>query len=92
VPRDIRPHIFFHKPVSPKAQSIPSGPFKIFSNIRGDIRTQGAPTVSLIPVANLSTVTLIPTVHLDLRISSQVFEKIQNDPIVIFRGLGEDDS
>ncbi len=30
--------------------------------------------------------------HLDLRISPQIFEKIRNDPKVIFRGLGEDDS
>ncbi len=31
-------------------------------------------------------------VHLDLRISPLILEKIQNDPNVIFRGLGEDDS
>jgi hypothetical protein len=30
-------------------------------------------------------------VHLDLRISPQIFEKIQNDPNIIFRGLGEGD-
>ena len=30
-------------------------------------------------------------VHLDLRITPQIFEKIQNDPNVIFRGLGEGD-
>jgi hypothetical protein len=53
--------------------------------------------VSLIPVANLLPVSLIPAailplvanltqvVHLDLRI----FEKILNDPNVIFRGLGK---
>jgi hypothetical protein len=29
---------------------------------------------------------------LDLRISLQIFEKIRNDPTVIFRGLGEEDS
>jgi hypothetical protein len=28
-------------------------------------------------------------VHLDLRISSQIFEKIRNDPNVIFRGWGK---
>ncbi len=39
--------------------------------------------VSLIPVANL---------HLDLRISPRIFEKIRNDPNVIIRGLGEGDS
>ncbi len=31
-------------------------------------------------------------VHLDLRISPLILEKIQNDPNVNFRGLGEDDS
>ncbi len=41
------------------------------------------PPVSLTPVENL---------HLDLRISPQIFEKIRNDPNVIFRGLGEGDS
>jgi hypothetical protein len=29
---------------------------------------------------------------LDWRISPRIFEKIQNDPYVIFRGMGEDDS
>jgi hypothetical protein len=29
---------FFHKTVSPQPQSIPLGPFQIFSEIRGDIR------------------------------------------------------
>jgi hypothetical protein len=32
--------------------------------------------VSLIPVANLPPVPLIPVVHLDLRISTRIFEKI----------------
>jgi hypothetical protein len=42
-------------------------------------------------VANLPTVSLTPVVHLDLRISPQIFEKIRNDPSGIFRGLGEGD-
>ncbi len=29
-------------------------------------------------------------VHLDLRISPRIFEKVRNNPHVIFRGLGED--
>ncbi len=29
---------FFHESVSPQPQSIPLGPFRIFSKIRGDIR------------------------------------------------------
>jgi hypothetical protein len=30
---------FFHESVSPKPLSIPLGPFRIFSKIRGDIRS-----------------------------------------------------
>jgi hypothetical protein len=30
---------FFHESVSPKPLSIPLGPFRIFSEIRGDIRS-----------------------------------------------------
>jgi hypothetical protein len=41
--------------------------------------------VSLIPVANLPPVSLIPTVHLDLRISPQICEKNRIKPNVIFR-------
>ncbi len=37
-------------------------------------------------------VSMILVVHLDLWISPQIFEKIWNDPDVIFRGLAEDDS
>jgi hypothetical protein len=35
---------------------------------------------------------LPPMVHLDLRISPRIFEKIRNNPNVIIRGLGEGDS
>jgi hypothetical protein len=41
---------------------------------------------------NLPPVLLTPVVHLDLRISPRIFEKIRNDPNVIIRGLGEGDS
>jgi hypothetical protein len=44
------------------------------------------------PMANLPLVLLILGVHLDLQISLRIFEKIRNDPNVILRGLGEDDS
>jgi hypothetical protein len=60
------------------------------------------PPVSLTPAGNLLPVSeakfaagVVETsgkVHLDLRISPLILEKIQNDPNVIFRGLGEDDS
>ncbi len=32
------------------------------------------------------------TMHIDLQISQRNFEKVRNDPKVIFRGLGENDS
>ncbi len=50
------------------------------------------PAVSLTPGANLPPVSLTPVVHLDLRISSLIFEKIRNDPNAIIRGLGKGDS
>jgi hypothetical protein len=44
----------------------------------------------LTPAANLPPV--MSVVHLDLQISPQFFEKLQNFPNAIIRGLGEDDS
>jgi hypothetical protein len=41
---------------------------------------------------NFPLVSLTPVVHIELRISPRIFEKILNDPKVIFRGLGEGDS
>ncbi len=38
---------------------------------------------------NLPPVSLIPVVHLDLRISSRIFEKIRNDPNVILGSWGK---
>jgi hypothetical protein len=62
---------FFHESVSPQPKSIPLGPFRIFSKIRGDIRksrcttgindTSGnfatgvVPPVSTTPAANFAT-------------------------------------
>ncbi len=40
----------------------------------------------------LTLVSMTPAVHLELRISPPIFEKIWNDPNAIFRGLEEDDS
>jgi hypothetical protein len=50
------------------------------------------PPVSLTPVANLPPVSLTPVVHLDLRISPRIFEKIRNGPNGILWGWGETDS
>ncbi len=41
---------------------------------------------------NLPPVSLTLVLHLDLQISLRIFEKIQNDPYVIFRGLVGGDS
>jgi hypothetical protein len=43
-------------------------------------------------VANLPPLSLMHVVHLDMWISPRMLAKIWNDSIVIFRGLGEDDS
>jgi hypothetical protein len=45
--------------------------------------------VLLIPAAILPPVLLILVVHLDLQISQPIFDKILNDPSVIFRDLGK---
>jgi hypothetical protein len=41
---------------------------------------------------HLPPVSTTPVVHLELRISSRMIEKIQNGPNGILRGLGEIDS
>ena len=41
---------------------------------------------------HLPPVSLTPVTNLELRISPRNFEKIVNDPYVIFRDLGEGDS
>ncbi len=40
----------------------------------------------------LPPVSMTPVVHLDLRISLRIFEKIRNGPNSILRGLGETDT
>ncbi len=50
---------------------------------------QGAPPVSLTPMANLPQLSWIPVVHLDLRISPRIFEKIRNGPNGVLWGWGE---
>jgi hypothetical protein len=55
------------------------------------------PPVSPTPAANfchLPPVSLTPVVHLELRISPQIFEKMRNGSIGVLRlrGLGETDS
>jgi hypothetical protein len=40
---------------------------------------------------HLPPMSTTPVVHLELRISPRIFEKIRNGPISILRGLGETD-
>jgi hypothetical protein len=42
--------------------------------------------------SHLPPLSTTPVVHLELRISQQIFKKIRNSPIGIIRGLGETDS
>jgi hypothetical protein len=59
----------------------------------GVVDTGGKFAASVVDTGgNLPPVSLTPVVHLDLRISPEISEKIQNDPNVIIRGLGEGDS
>ncbi len=68
-------------------QNFPPVALKLVANLPSVSLIPAAilPSVSLTPEANLPLVSLIPLVHLNLQIS-------QNDPNVIFRGLGEGDS
>ncbi len=66
--------------VSPQPQSIPLGLFRIFRKFVEIFASQGAPPVSTTPV-----------LHLELRISPRIFEKIRNGPNGLIRGLGETD-
>ncbi len=52
VSRDFFTSGFFHESVSPQPQSIPLGPFQIFSKIREIFASKGAPPVSTTPAAN----------------------------------------
>jgi hypothetical protein len=59
----------------------------------GVIDTGGKFAVAVVDTGgNFPPVLLIPVVHLHLQISLRIFEKIPNEPNVIFGGLGEDDS
>ncbi len=77
---------------SPKPLSIPLDRFNFFRKFTEIFAAQGALSgkfaVGVVDTCGI----LPPVVHLDLRISPRIFEKIQNDPDVIFRGLGEGDS
>ena len=62
VSRDFLLLVFFMNQFPPKPLSIPLGPFRIFSKIRGDtvFTSHGAPPVSTTPVANFPLVSLTP--------------------------------
>ncbi len=56
----------------------------------GVVDTGGIFAASVVDTGgNLPPVSLTPVVHLDLRISPRIFEKIRNDPNVIIRAWGK---
>jgi hypothetical protein len=92
---------------SPTSLSVVSSLILLSFFATGVVDTDGkVPLMSLTPAANLAPaskilavslanllmVSLTPVVHLDLRISPRIFEKIPNDPSVPFRDLEEGDS
>ncbi len=79
VSRDFLLQIFFHESSSPKPLKIILGAFWISSKFAEIFASQGA------------YVSTTPVVHLELRISPRIFNKIRNGPNGIVRGLGETD-
>jgi hypothetical protein len=64
--------------------------FPLFATgINNTSKTGGKIAAGVVPVANLPQVLLIPVVHLDLRISPRIFEKICNGPTGILWGWGK---
>ncbi len=90
VPRDFRLQSFFHESVSPKPLSIPLWPFRIFSKIRRDIRSSRC-TTGVVDVANGKNLQSEKSEKFKLFFYCGC-EFLREDPNVIFRGLGEDDS
>jgi hypothetical protein len=67
-------------------------PWKLVAKFAADVIDAGGKfllRVSLIPTAILLPVSLVPVVHLDLRISLRIFEKIRNGPTGILWGWEE---
>jgi hypothetical protein len=89
VSRDFMLLVFFMNQFPPQPQSITLGPFRILSTIRGDILTGINDTGAKI-FFHLPPVSPTSVVHLELRISPRVFEKIRNGPNGILRGLETD--
>jgi hypothetical protein len=89
---------FFHKLVFHQPQSIhvPLGSFQTFSKNRRDIQkcpNKIIKTFMIEDFFHLPPVSTTPVVHLELRISPRMFEKIRNGPNgIILGGLGETDS
>ena len=81
VSRDFRLLFFFMNQFPPSPLVYHQGCFDFFRKFAEIFAAQGAPPVSLIPV-----------VHLDLRISPRIFEKIRIGPNAILWGWGKTDS
>ncbi len=59
---------------------------------RNRVKVSAESTTLAVLVANLPPLSLIPVVHLDLQISPRIFEKNWKNPMLLLKGLGEDDS
>ncbi len=84
VPRDYLLLVFFRESSFPKPLIIALGSFNFFLKFAEIFAIQGALPVSTTPAANLP-----PLVHLKLRISQWLFEKVRNGPIEILWGWGK---
>jgi hypothetical protein len=83
--------VFFMNQFPPQPQSIPLGPLRIFQKFAEIFAAQGAPPVStkrIFSIYHRCQPHLKPVVHLELRISPRIFEKIPNGTNGILRGLG----
>ena len=84
---------FFHESVSPKPPVSTTQAELVAKFAAGVVDTGGKFATGVVDTGgNLPPVSLTHVVHLDLRISPRIIEKIRNDPNVIIRGLGEGDS
>ncbi len=83
---------FLHGSVSPKPLIISLGPLRIFSKMRGDIRSSRC-TTGVVDTGGKFATWVVDTGGAPwLANIFANFRKIRNDPSVIIRGLGEDDS
>ncbi len=79
--------VFFHESPSPKPLKITLGTFRIFGKFAEIFASQGAPPINYTS-GNFATGTAA-LVHLKLRISLRILEKIRNSLNEILKDLGK---